>query len=61
MVRLPNGQPLVAAEDIDIEPGGDSVLVTGPSGAGKSTLFRVDRGDLAVRQRRHRACRRARG
>ena len=41
MVRLPNGQPLIAAEDIDIEPGGDSVLVTGPSGAGKSTFFRT--------------------
>jgi vitamin B12/bleomycin/antimicrobial peptide transport system ATP-binding/permease protein len=41
MVQLPNGQPLVAAEDIDIEPGGDSVLVTGPSGTGKSTFFRV--------------------
>ena len=41
MVQLPNGQPLVAAEDIDIEPGGDSVLVTGPSGTGKSTFFRT--------------------
>lgn len=40
LVRLPNGQPLVAAETLAIEPGGDSVLVTGPSGAGKSTLFR---------------------
>jgi len=40
MVRLPNGEPLVTAEDLDIEPGGESVLVTGPSGAGKSTLFR---------------------
>jgi putative ATP-binding cassette transporter len=41
LVRLPNGQPLVAAETLAIRPGGDSVLVTGPSGAGKSTLFRT--------------------
>jgi putative ATP-binding cassette transporter len=41
LIRLPNGQPLVAAETLAIEPGGDSVLVTGPSGAGKSTLFRT--------------------
>ena len=41
LVRLPNGQPLVAAEKLAIEPGGNSVLVTGPSGAGKSTLFRT--------------------
>ena len=41
IVRLPNGRPLVAAEKIEIRPGGDSVLVTGPSGAGKSTLFRT--------------------
>ena len=40
LVRLPDGKPLVAADNIEIEPG-DSVLVTGPSGAGKSTLFRV--------------------
>jgi putative ATP-binding cassette transporter len=41
MVQLPSGQPVVAAEAIDIEPGGDSLLVTGPSGTGKSTFFRV--------------------
>lgn len=41
LVRLPNGQPLVAAETLAIAPGGDAVLVTGPSGAGKSTLFRA--------------------
>ena len=41
LVRLPNGQPLVAAEKLAIEPAGDRVLVTGPSGAGKSTLFRT--------------------
>ena len=39
-VRLPNGKPLVTADNIEIAPG-DSVLVTGPSGTGKSTLFRV--------------------
>jgi putative ATP-binding cassette transporter len=41
LVRLPNGTPLVAAENLEIRPDGDSVLVTGPSGAGKSTLFRA--------------------
>ena len=39
-VRLPDGKPLVAADDIAIAPG-DRVLVTGPSGSGKSTLFRA--------------------
>jgi putative ATP-binding cassette transporter len=39
-VRLPQGIPLVAADDIAIA-GGERVLVTGPSGAGKSTLFRA--------------------
>lgn len=39
-VALPNGVPLVAANDIVIAAG-DRVLVTGPSGAGKSTLFRA--------------------
>jgi putative ATP-binding cassette transporter len=41
MVRLPTGTPLVAAENLEVKPGGDTVLVTGPSGAGKSTLFRT--------------------
>lgn len=41
IVGLPAGRPLVAAEKIEIQPGGDSVLITGPSGAGKSTLFRA--------------------
>jgi putative ATP-binding cassette transporter len=39
-IRLPNGVPLVAADDI-VVAGGERVLVTGPSGAGKSTLFRA--------------------
>ena len=40
LLRLPQGMPLVAADDIAIAPG-DRVLVTGPSGTGKSTLFRA--------------------
>jgi putative ATP-binding cassette transporter len=40
LVRLPKGEPLVAADDITIRAG-DRVLVTGPSGSGKSTLFRA--------------------
>jgi putative ATP-binding cassette transporter len=40
-VRLPNGKPLVTAEDITVAPDGGSVLIRGPSGAGKSTLFRA--------------------
>jgi putative ATP-binding cassette transporter len=40
LVRLPNGAPLVAAEDISVRAG-ERVLLTGPSGAGKSTLFRA--------------------
>jgi vitamin B12/bleomycin/antimicrobial peptide transport system ATP-binding/permease protein len=40
LVRLPNGAPLVAADDIAIPPD-DRVLVSGPSGAGKSSLFRA--------------------
>lgn len=40
MVKLPNGAPLVSADDFTIAAG-DKVLVTGPSGSGKSTLFRA--------------------
>jgi vitamin B12/bleomycin/antimicrobial peptide transport system ATP-binding/permease protein len=39
-VRLPNGVPLLNADDISIKLG-ERVLVSGPSGAGKSTLFRA--------------------
>jgi vitamin B12/bleomycin/antimicrobial peptide transport system ATP-binding/permease protein len=39
-VRLPDGEPVVAADHL-VFPAGDRVLVTGPSGAGKSTLFRA--------------------
>ena len=39
-VRLPGGEPVVAAERLTF-PLGERVLVTGPSGAGKSTLFRA--------------------
>jgi putative ATP-binding cassette transporter len=39
-VRLPRGEPLVAADHITF-PAGERVLVTGPSGSGKSTLFRA--------------------
>ena len=39
-VRLPRGEPLVAADHIAF-PAGVRVLVTGPSGSGKSTLFRA--------------------
>ena len=39
-VRLPNGAPLVAAEDLFIEAG-ERALVSGPSGCGKSTLLRA--------------------
>jgi putative ATP-binding cassette transporter len=39
-VRLPNGLPLVNANDIVFKPG-ERVLINGPSGAGKSTLFRA--------------------
>jgi vitamin B12/bleomycin/antimicrobial peptide transport system ATP-binding/permease protein len=39
-VRLPSGEPIVAADHVAF-PAGERVLVTGPSGAGKSTLFRA--------------------
>ncbi len=39
-VRLPHGEPLVAADDIVVKPG-EHVLLTGPSGSGKSTLLRA--------------------
>ena len=39
-VGLPNGQPLLNAEQLVLNAG-DRVLVSGPSGAGKSTLFRA--------------------
>ena len=40
LIRLPNGTPLVAADDFSIHSH-ERILVTGPSGAGKSTLFRA--------------------
>jgi putative ATP-binding cassette transporter len=40
VVRLPNGVPLVNANDVVLKPG-ERVLVSGPSGSGKSTLFRA--------------------
>ncbi|MFZ0767359.1 ABC transporter ATP-binding protein/permease [Bradyrhizobium sp.] len=40
LVKLPNGAPMVAADDLRIN-NNEHVLVTGPSGAGKSTLFRA--------------------
>ena len=39
-VRLPTGEPVVAADHVAF-PAGERILVTGPSGAGKSTLFRA--------------------
>jgi putative ATP-binding cassette transporter len=40
LVRLPNGSPLVSADNFSIRCH-ERILVTGPSGAGKSTLFRA--------------------
>jgi putative ATP-binding cassette transporter len=40
LVKLPNGTPLVAADDMRIQ-NNEHILVTGPSGAGKSTLLRA--------------------
>lgn len=39
-VNLPNGKPLVSADDFSLH-GHERALLTGPSGAGKSTLFRA--------------------
>ncbi len=39
-VRLPDGEPIVAADHV-VFPAGERVLLTGPSGSGKSTLFRA--------------------
>lgn len=53
-VRLPNGAPLVIAENLSLAAG-DRILVNGPSGSGKSTLFRAisgiwpfGKGEIAV-------------
>ena len=40
LLNLPNGTPLVSADDVSIRTG-ERTLVTGPSGSGKSTLFRA--------------------
>lgn len=40
LVRLPNGEPLIAADGFHIQDH-EQLLVSGPSGAGKSTLFRA--------------------
>ena len=39
-VSLPNGEEIVRAPGLAIEPG-ERVLVTGPSGSGKTSLFRA--------------------
>jgi putative ATP-binding cassette transporter len=40
LLKLPNGTPLVSADDFSIRTG-EKTLITGPSGSGKSTLFRA--------------------
>jgi vitamin B12/bleomycin/antimicrobial peptide transport system ATP-binding/permease protein len=40
LICLPNGTPMVSANNFSIHAG-ERTLVTGPSGAGKSTLFRA--------------------
>src|SRR6185312_14969266 len=40
LVRLPNGEPLIAADAFHIQDH-ERLLVSAPSGAGKSTLFRA--------------------
>jgi putative ATP-binding cassette transporter len=40
LLQLPNGTPLVAANDFSLKAG-ERTLLTGPSGSGKSTLFRA--------------------
>ncbi len=39
-VGLPDGRPLLIAQDLSLRAG-DAVLLKGPSGSGKSTLFRA--------------------
>ncbi len=39
-ITLPDGAPLIAAQNLSFRPG-ERVLVKGPSGSGKSTLFRA--------------------
>jgi putative ATP-binding cassette transporter len=40
LVRLPHGEPVVAADALSLR-NGERTLITGPSGSGKSTLFRA--------------------
>jgi putative ATP-binding cassette transporter len=40
LVRLPHGEPVVAADALALRHG-ERTLITGPSGSGKSTLFRA--------------------